>query len=124
MNLQFYKWNNYYNRTYKPFSLTEASNALVGSILNVNGFNPNDGVDTEQMTGLNTFTEIPDYCVVVDGTEIISKWFVIECQRTRQGQYKLSLHRRLRKLLYSSRRGGCPITVLLSSTESKCLSTR
>lgn len=95
MNLQFYKWNNYYNRTYKPFSLTEASNALVGSILNVNGFNPNDGVDTEQMTGLNTFTEIPDYCVVVEGTEIISKWFVIECQRTRQGQYKLSLHRDL-----------------------------
>ena len=95
MNLQFYKWNNYYNRTYKPFSLTDASDALVGSILNVNGFNPNDGVDTEQMTGLNTFTEIPDYCVVVDGTEIISKWFVIECQRTRQGQYKLSLHRDL-----------------------------
>lgn len=95
MNLQFYKWNNYYNRTYKPFSLTEASNALVGSILNVNGFNPNDGVDTEQMTGLNTFTEIPDYCVALEGNEIISKWFVIECQRTRQGQYKLSLHRDL-----------------------------
>lgn len=95
MNLQFYKWNNYFNRTYKPFSLAEASDALVGSILNVNGFNPNDGVDTEQMTGLNTFTEIPDYCVVVEGTEIISKWFVIECQRTRQGQYKLSLHRDL-----------------------------
>lgn len=95
MNLQFYKWNNYYNRTYKPFSLTEAYNALVGSILNVNGFNPNDGVDTEQMTGLNTFTEIPDYCVVLEGNEIISKWFVIECQRTRQGQYKLSLHRDL-----------------------------
>ena len=95
MNLQFYKWNNYYNRTYKPFSLTEASNALVGSILNVNGFNPNDGVDTEQMTGINTFTEIPDYCVVLEGTEIISKWFVIECQRTRLGQYKLSLHRDL-----------------------------
>lgn len=95
MNLQFYKWNNYYNRTYKPFSLTEASNALVGSILNVNNFNPNDGVDTEQMTGLNTFTEIPDYCIVLEGTEIISKWFVIECQRTRQGQYKLSLHRDL-----------------------------
>lgn len=95
MNLQFYKWNNYYNRTYKPFSLTDASNALVGAILNVNGFNPNDGVDTEQMTGLNTFTEIPDYCVVLNGTEIISKWFVIECQRTRQGQYKLSLHRDL-----------------------------
>ena len=93
MNLQFYKWNNYFNRIYKPFSLTEASNALVGSILNVNGFNPNDGVDTEQMTGLNTFTEIPDYCVVLEGNEIISKWFVIECQRTRQGQYKLSLHR-------------------------------
>ena len=95
MNLIFYKWNNYYNRTYKPFSLEEASNSVVGSILNVNGFNPNDGVDTEQMTGLNTFTEIPDYCVVVEGTEIISKWFVIECQRTRQGQYKLSLHRDL-----------------------------
>lgn len=95
MNLQFYKWNNYFNRIYKPFSLEEASDALVGSILNVNGFNPNDGVDTEQMTGLNTFKEIPDYCVVVDGTEIISKWFVIECQRTRQGQYKLSLQRDL-----------------------------
>lgn len=95
MNLQFYKWNNYFNRIYKPFSLEVASDALVGSILNVNGFNPNDGVDTEQMTGLNTFTEIPDYCVVVDGTEIISKWFIIECQRTRLGQYKLSLHRDL-----------------------------
>ena len=93
-NLYFLKWNNYYNRTYKPLnSVNEAE--VVGIIENCSNWNPNDGVDAEQYTAYSTFVKIPDYMVVLENGEITSKWYVIECVRTRSGQFKVSLHRDL-----------------------------
>ena len=93
-NLYFLKWNSYYNRTYKPLnSVNEAE--IVGVIENCSNWNPNDGVDAEQLTAYNTFVKIPDYMAVVEDGKITSRWYVIECVRTRNGQFKVSLHRDL-----------------------------
>lgn len=93
-NLYFLKWNSYYNRTYKPLlSVNEAE--IVGVIENCSNWNPNDGVDAEQLTAYNTFVNIPDYMAVVEDGKITSRWYVIECVRTRNGQFKVSLHRDL-----------------------------
>ena len=93
-NLYFLKWNNYYNRTYKPLNSVDEAE-VVGIIENCSNWNPNDGVDAEQYTAYSTFVKIPDYMVVLENGEITSKWYVIECVRTRSGQFKVSLHRDL-----------------------------
>lgn len=98
MTLYFLRYNNYYNRMVKKEdSLEGYLGYAVGSPLTgcIN-WNPNDGVDTEQV--VNSFTwetfENPDYVVVVnDANEIDSRWFVIENTRLRNGQMKLLLHR-------------------------------
>lgn len=100
-NLYFLKWNSYYNRTYKPLlSVNEAE--IVGIIENCSNWNPNDGVDAEQVTAYNTFVKIPDYMAVVEDGKITSRWYVIECVRTRNGQFKVSLHRDLIADYYES----------------------
>ena len=100
-NLYFLKWNSYYNRTYKPLlSVDEAE--IVGVIENCSNWNPNDGVDAEQVTAYNTFVKIPDYMAVVEDGKITSRWYVIECARTRNGQFKVSLHRDLIADYYES----------------------
>lgn len=100
-NLYFLKWNSYYNRTYKPLlSVNEAE--IVGVIENCSNWNPNDGVDAEQVTAYNTFVKIPDYMAVVEDGKITSRWYVIECVRTRNGQFKVSLHRDLIADYYES----------------------
>lgn len=100
-NLYFLKWNSYYNRTYKPLlSVDEAE--IVGIIDNCSNWNPNDGVDAEQLTAYNTFVKIPDYMAVVEDGKITSRWYVIECVRTRNGQFKVSLHRDLIADYYES----------------------
>lgn len=98
MTLYFLRYNNYYNRMVKKEdSLEGYLGYAVGSPLTgcIN-WNPNDGVDTDQV--VNSFTwetfENPDYVVVVnDANEIDSRWFVIENTRLRNGQMKLLLHR-------------------------------
>lgn len=98
MTLYFLRYNNYYNRMVKKEdSLEGYLGYAVGSPLTgcIN-WNPNDGVDTEQV--VNSFSwetyENPDYVVVVnDSNEIDSRWFVIENTRLRNGQMKLLLHR-------------------------------
>lgn len=98
MTLYFLKYNNYYNRMVKKEdSLEGYLQYAVGSPLTgcIN-WNPNDGVDTEQV--VNSFSwetyESPDYVVVVtDNNKIDSRWFVIENTRLRNGQMKLLLHR-------------------------------
>ena len=55
-------------------------------------FNPNDGVDTEQI--INWSGDTPDYVVCVnEQSQIGSRWFVIEASRTRGLQYLLKLKR-------------------------------
>lgn len=106
-------FNNYFNRTHRHFTYSIANYKTQSSsyvqYTNIN-FNPNDGVDTELIIGSPTQQEssaplnwenngAPDYCVCYqsEGTPaqnvIKHRWFVLECQRTRNGQYKLTLRR-------------------------------
>lgn len=95
MNLYLLKFNNYYNRIVKKFDtlaeylVTPYYNNDV--VENVN-FNPNDGVDTEQIINSNGNF---DYCILSDGITIESRWFIIESKRERNGQHRLTLRRDL-----------------------------
>lgn len=97
MDLYFCKYNNYFNRVYKPklTNLSDYETYKVGEVLNCNLWNPNDGVDAVQV--LNYVGDIPDYLVVGNRTAdtIDSVWFVIDANRTRNGQYKITLRRDL-----------------------------
>ena len=63
-------------------------------------FNPADGVDTKIVVGYGTTpvesfeNSSPDYLIVYnDEKTILSRWFIIDMNRTRQGQYELTLKR-------------------------------
>lgn len=109
------KFNNYFNRKIKKYStLEEYVNASSASIYisNIN-FNPADGVNTELVLGkgevANFFdfedTSAPDYIVCytsetvkVDDVETVvntikMRWFITDIDRTRVGQYVISLKR-------------------------------
>ena len=102
MNLVFMTYNNYYNRIIKKESTISAYYTAAGTncqeLYDIN-FNPNDGINTEQIVTWTNLDWTPDYMVVYDdqapsGTEPIkSRWFVIEWVRTRDGQYQATLHR-------------------------------
>ena len=116
-------YNNYFNRILKREDTTTAyKNAVVdGNTLNyyemssVN-FNPNDGVTTSLIVGtgdllwdaqsgddkLREGKYSPDYCVAYENVQegnnkaievIRSRWFVLEVERTRDGQYRIALKR-------------------------------
>ena len=102
MNLVFLTFNNYYNRIIKKLDTIAEYEELVPSTNQQEfydiQFNPNDGIDTEQIVNWTNNTWTPDYLVVYDDTvsaniAIQSRWFVIEWVRTRSGQYKATLHR-------------------------------
>ena len=87
------KYNNYYNRIVKKEDTLGAyltQDYLLDTFENIN-FVPADGVDTTLVVkhvGPN-----PDYLIVADGNDIESRWFVVESDIIRGGQYKLTLHR-------------------------------
>ena len=103
-------FNNYFNRIVKKYStLTEYKNNSTSYVdfLNIN-FNINDGVNTSLIVGGPTQTEdgqvlfweyngTPDYLIVYDNGDnedlIRSRWFILDAEKTRTGQYKLSLKR-------------------------------
>lgn len=88
------QFNNYYNRVVKKFDDIESyqnADCPVSTIANVN-FIPGDGVDTVQI--INWTNEWnPDYLVAYEDSSIVSRWFVINSERTRGQQFKLGLHR-------------------------------
>lgn len=92
MTLYLLKYNNYYNRTLKKFdTIDEYSSFVVATFEGVN-FNPNDGTQTEQVVNYNG--DMPDYLIAVDDTGTIdSRWYIIESQRTRAQQFKMTLFR-------------------------------
>lgn len=94
MNLHLYQYNNYYNRTIKPIgSLDDIAEYEVFVEANAN-FNPNDGITTTHIIGGPlTYGGDADYFIAEEYGEIISRWFIIENQRTRGGQYKITLKR-------------------------------
>lgn len=87
------KYNNYYNRIVKKEDTLGAyltQDYLLDTFENIN-FVPADGVDTTLV--IKHVGPNPDYLIVADGNEIESRWFVIESDIIRGGQYKLTLHR-------------------------------
>ena len=104
-------FNNYFNRKVKRFDYVQEYithqvdndkryNKLANNPIN---FNPNDGVSTTHIANLSIFGDnewIPDYLIIVGknagviGYDLVeSRWFIVECKRTRQGQYELKLRR-------------------------------
>jgi hypothetical protein len=97
MDLYFLKYNNYYNRILKIGSdyLPDYYDYIVGAV-NSARFNPNDGVSAVVDTSPHFDDNIlPDYCLVCEGNNIVSRWFVIDSTRIRVGQYDLVLYRDL-----------------------------
>ena len=103
-------YNNYYNRILKKLdSVTDYRTATYPYLIdleNIN-FNPADGVTTDLIVGKGTGSFLsweqqgPNYCVVYEKTTvnnvttetIKSRWFIMDEDRTRNGQYKISLRR-------------------------------
>lgn len=95
--IRIYNFNNYYNRKYKVNDALEDYGTPIytetGS--NVN-FNPNDGVGTQYTAGRqnNPYNGEGDYLIYSEGnTDITSRWFIIEQERNRLGQYSVQLRR-------------------------------
>lgn len=97
MELILLQYNNYINRRLKKESSISDyyQNANRYFIIDDYDFNPNDGVDTQAVLGGEhyDYEDIYDYMLVTDGNELLSRWFIIDANRTRTGQYQLTLHR-------------------------------
>ena len=99
-------FNNYFNRVVKKYStLTDYRNNSTSylDLASIN-FNPNDGVVAELIIGSTDQKEnnaplawdevgTPDYCVCYENNTIKFRWFVLESERTRKGQYRIALKR-------------------------------
>ena len=96
--LYLLSYNNYYNRIVKrEENLSNYLNYVVYDPLVCN-FNPADGIETEHYFNISYIADMPsvDYLLVVDEEqEIVSRWFIVNAERVRGGQYRFSLHRDL-----------------------------
>ena len=114
MNILLLKgYNNYFNRIMKKEDSLAAYKTAVNKYYeyaSVN-FNPNDGITTELIIGSGgkdgqaepdtlpiplkwEYEGTPDYLIAYEGTSIIrSRWFIMESERTRNGQYRIALKR-------------------------------
>lgn len=94
MDLYFLKYNNYYNHTYKKENLlVDYLPFRIGEVEDCELWNPGDGIRTSQVFDYDPIKEFPDYMIVAEGAEIYSRWFVIDGDRLRNGQYRVSLLR-------------------------------
>lgn len=95
-NLYLFNYNNYYNRIVKFETTLQAYGTPVYTLSNISLWNPNDGVNTTQLVNTNVNC---DYCIITKveaGVESIdSRWFVIDRNRQRNGQWSYSLRRDL-----------------------------
>lgn len=107
-NVLLLHYNNYFNRIVKKLdTIGEYKTADTNySICNGVNFVPGDGINTSLVLGFgnnpsNVFDNGAnfDYLVVSDSTapnyNILSRWFIIETNRTRDGQYEMRLRRDL-----------------------------
>lgn len=96
MTLYILEYNNYYNRLVKQEESLEAyQQYIIYELVNTN-FNPADKVNTQHVIGNGDYDGSGDYVIAVDedGT-INSRWFIVQADRTRAGQWQLTLHRDL-----------------------------
>ena len=104
MQLLLLHYNNYFNRIIKRKSTIDdykAADANYKEASNIN-FNPGDGVNTSLVLGLgqngslfegDEFDYLVAYETVDNITKIDSRWFILEQDRKRSGQYELTLKR-------------------------------
>ena len=105
MQLLLLHYNNYFNRIIKKEDTLadyKAADADYKEVYNIN-FNPGDGVNTSIVLGLGQNGALFagddefDYLVAsetVNNTNVIkSRWFIVEQDRKRAGQYELTLKR-------------------------------
>ena len=105
MQLLLLHYNNYFNRIIKKKDTIadyKAADADYKEVSNIN-FNPGDGINTSLVLGLgqtgalfegdNEFDYLVAYEVVGNDKVINSRWFILEQDRTRSGQYELTLKR-------------------------------
>lgn len=95
MTLYILSYNNYYNRILKYENNLEDYYDYINYTLMEANFNNNDGVNTSHIIGSGDWDGVGDYLIAVEGNNIKSRWFIIEAERTRAGQYKISLRRDL-----------------------------
>ena len=104
MQLLLLHYNNYFNRIIKKKDTIadyKAADADYKEALNIN-FNPGDGLNTSLVLGLgqtgalfdgDEFDYLVAYEVVGEANVINSRWFIVEQDRKRAGQYELTLKR-------------------------------
>lgn len=93
-----YNYNNYYNRRVRGQNntLSDYGTPIYIESGNAVNFNPADGVNTIFVAGKmsNSYTGKGDYFIYSeDNVSITSRWFILEADRTRNGQYRLQLRR-------------------------------
>lgn len=108
-NVLLLHYNNYYNRIVKKLDSvanyrladTVSGVARYKDLSSVN-FNPADGVSTKLIVGKGAMDDLEissyDYLVVYNKDDnnnetIVHRWFILEFNRTRSGQYELTLKR-------------------------------
>ena len=105
MQLLLLHYNNYFNRIIKKKDTIadyKAADADYKEVSNIN-LNPGDGVSTSIVLGLgqngnifgnyDEFDYLVAYEVVGEANVINSRWFIVEQDRKRAGQYELTLKR-------------------------------
>lgn len=94
MNIYILNYNNYYNRIVKKEkTISDYSPYIVLSLSGIN-FIPNDGINTTQIVNCNGVLSA-DYFIAEDEDGGFTRWFILENERIRNGQYKLTLRRDL-----------------------------
>lgn len=97
MDIYILKYNNYYNRILKKADTIAEYGEPVYVLQDVRDFNPGDGVNTSHLFGSPTlnYNGTGDYAIVVEDSNIISRWFILDVTFTRQGQWALNFRRDL-----------------------------
>ena len=95
MTLYLYNFNNYANRILDVRdTLADYADYFIKATSSGVNFNPNDGVNTSIVLNIAD-DEIPNYIICVpDGTtDIHSRWYVMDANRTTGNQYRVNLLR-------------------------------
>ena len=96
MTIYLFKHANYYNRIIKRYETIDEyqDNAeLVTWQVNTN-FIPNNEITASQIVNMEDDGLMPDYFIVTQNTgEIVSRWYITESIRMREGQYNFKLYR-------------------------------
>ena len=93
MDLYYLNFNNYYNRQVKRFNtLQEYLPFLVGTAEDNRNFNPANDIVVKFVTNRDR-SEVGDYMIAVNNGVIDSRWFVLNGDRLRGGQYELTVRR-------------------------------